>query len=82
MLEDKDIQKLIEVFATKEDIKDLKQDIAGLREQIQALTVAVDRLVKAVENLRQEYFAIKSQVDRHEKWLHQIAEKLGIKLEY
>ena len=67
---------------TEEDIEDLKQDITGLREPVQALTVSVDRLVKAVENLRQEYFAIKSQIDRHEKWIHQIAEKLGIKLEY
>jgi len=49
---------------------------------IQSLTIAIDKLVKAVENLRSEYFAIKSQLDRHEKWIHQIAEKLGIKLEY
>ena len=28
-----------------------------------------------------EYAAIATQVNRHEKWLHQIADKLGIKLE-
>lgn len=37
MLDDKDIQKLIEVFATKEDFKELKQEVADLRGAIQAL---------------------------------------------
>ena len=49
MLTNKDIKKLIEVFATKEDIKDLKQDVTSLREAVQALTISVDKLVKAVE---------------------------------
>jgi len=82
MLTNKDIKKLVEVFATKEDIRDLKQDIAGLREAVQALTISVDKLVKAVEDLRLEYTAIIAQINRHEKWIKQIAEKLGIKLEY
>jgi len=82
MLTNEDIQKISEVVATKEDVKELKQDINNLRESIQALTVSVDRLVKAIEDLKQEYIAISSKVDRHEKWLHQIAEKLNIKLEY
>lgn len=82
MLTNEDIKKIIEVVATKEDIKDLKQDIDSLRESVQALTVSVDRLVKAVGDLKTEYAAIINQVNRHEKWFHQIAGKLGIKLEY
>ena len=82
MLTDEDIKKLIEIVATKDDIKDLKQDIDGLRESVQALTVAVDRLVKSMSDLKTEYAAVVNQVNRHEKWFHQIAEKLGIKLEY
>jgi uncharacterized coiled-coil DUF342 family protein len=82
----KDLERLTVKLATREEFdqfrEEIKQEFAALREQIQALTISVDKLVTAVENLRQEYFAIKSQVDRHEKWLHQIAEKLGIKLEY
>ena len=66
----------------KEDITDLKQDIGGLREAVQSLTVSVDKLVKAVSDLKTEYAAITNQVGRHEKWFHQIAEKIGIKLEY
>jgi len=95
MLDDKDIQKLKEALATKEDLAkivtleefdqfrgEIKQDLDGLRESIQALTVSIDKLAKAVADMHQEYVAITSKVDRHEKWFHQIAEKLGLKLEY
>ena len=82
MLTSEDIQKLMAVLATKEDLNDLRQDVNGLRESVQALTISVDRLVSAVSDLKTEYAAITNQIDRHEKWLHQIAEKLGIKLEY
>lgn len=82
MLTNEDIKKISEVVATKEDIKDLKQDINGLREIVQSLVISVDKLVKAVDDLKTEYVVITNQVNRHEKWLHQVAEKLGIKLEY
>ena len=99
MLKDKDIQKIKEGLATKEDLKDstmkilslvatkeefkeVKQDLNGLRESIQALTLAVDKLVKSTEDLHQEYAAITAKVDRNEKWIQQLANKLGIKLEY
>jgi len=95
MLDDKDIQKLKETLATKEDLAkivtleefdrfktEIKQDINGLRETVQSLAVSVDKLVKSINDLKTEYVAIKNQVSRHEKWMHQLAEKLGIKLEY
>lgn len=82
MLTNKDIQKLMEVLATKEDVKELKQDVNGLREMVQTLVISVDKLVKAVSDLKTEYVAITSKVNRHEKWIQQIAEKLEIKLEY
>ncbi len=61
---------------------EIKQDIDGLREMVQSLVVSVDKLVKAVTDLKTEYAAITNQVNRHEKWFQQIAEKLGLKLEY
>jgi len=82
MLTSEDIQKLIEVLATKEDLNDVRQDVNGLRESIQSLIISVDRLVGAVSDLKTEYAAITNQINRHEKWLHLVAEKLGIKLEY
>ena len=93
MLTNDDIQKLIEVFATKEDFaklitrdefgqfrKEIDNEFTNLREAIQALTVSVDKLAKAVGDIRQEYVAISAKVDRMEKWIHQIAKKVGIEL--
>ena len=95
MLDDKDIQKLKEALATKEDLAkivtldefdrfkvEVKQDLDGLRESVQALIISVDKLVKAVTDMHEEYVIITGKVDRHEKWFHLIADKLGIKLEY
>jgi len=81
MLEDKDIQKMIEVFATKEDLKSIitKDEF---REAISGLHTAIDAYAKKVDAFAQEMIMLAHKVDRHEKWLHQIAEKLGIKLEY
>jgi uncharacterized coiled-coil DUF342 family protein len=95
MLDNEDIKKLKETLVTKEDLAkivtleefgqfrtEIKQDLDALRESIQALTISVDKLAKAVDDMHQEYLAITSKVDRHEKWIQQIAEKLGIKLEF
>ena len=81
MLDDKDIQKLIEVFATREEIvtknelEDLKFDFRNLQTSVDAYAVKADKYF-------QEMLMLSHKVDRHEKWLIQIAEKLGIKLEY
>jgi len=95
MLTEEDIKKLKEILPTKEDFvklitreefeqfrKEVNEEFTNLREAIQALTISVDRLAKAVEDMHQEYIAITAKVDRHEKWIQKIAEKLGIKLEY
>ena len=95
MLDEKDIQKLKEVLVTKEDFAKLvtleefeqfrtetKQDFDNLRESIQALTISVDKLAKIVEDFHQEFIMMIAKVDRHEKWIMQIAEKLGMRLEY
>ena len=66
-----------------DQLKDeIKQDMDGLREMVQSLVVSVDKLVKAVADMHQEYVVITGKVDRHDKWIQQIAERLGLKLEY
>ncbi|MDD4201706.1 MAG: hypothetical protein WCR84_02795 [Candidatus Paceibacterota bacterium] len=39
MLTNEDIQKLLEVLATKEDVIEIKKDIVDLREAIQGLSL-------------------------------------------
>jgi len=80
MLDDKDVQKLVSILATKEDVKEMKQDITDLRELVQGLIVSTDNLVKSISDLGTEYVAISNQLTRHEKWIKQIAEKMGMRL--
>ncbi len=81
MLTTTDIQKLTSVLATKKDLQDLQKEVHDLRETIQGLSVATDKLAGAIDNLRIEYAAIKTELDRHERWIKQIAKKAGISLE-
>ena len=81
MLNDKDIQKLIEVFATREEII-TKQDFEELKEDFRNLQISVNAYAKKADDYFQEMVMLSHKVDRHEKWFHLIADKLGIKLEY
>lgn len=81
MLDEKDIQKMIEIFTTKEDLENfVTKD--EFRESISGLHTAIDAYAKKVDTFAQEMIMLAHKVDRHEKWFHQIADKLGIKLEY
>jgi chromosome segregation ATPase len=72
----------IEIVNLKEDVREIKTELVDLKETVHELVGAVDKLAKAVDDLRIEYSAIAMQTTRHEKWIQQIAEKLGIKLAY
>lgn len=77
-----DLAKLMTLEEFDQFKNEIKQDFSNLQEAIQSLTISVDKLVKAVDDLKKEYVMINNQVNRHDKWLHQLAEKLGVKLEY
>jgi GTP-binding protein EngB required for normal cell division len=81
MLTQEDIQKLIEVFATREDMKEMVEVLAT-REEFAALQTSVDAYAHKADAYFQEMVMLSHKVDRHEKWLQQIAEKLGFKLQY
>ncbi len=83
MLDDKDIQKIIEanreVFPSKEDFESFKDEI---KQSFSDLQTSVDVYAKKADTFFQEMVMLSHKVDRHEKWFQQIAEKLGMKLEY
>ncbi len=79
MLEEKDIKNLSEVFATKEDFYDFRDE---MRKSFSDLLTAVDSYAKKADTYFQEMVMLSHKVDRHEKWLLKIAEKLDLKLEY
>ena len=75
-----DIKLDISLLATKSDVAETRKDIDGLRESIQGLFSAVDKLVQAIHELRLEYTSMGFQLTRHEKWIKEIAGKVGIHL--
>ena len=83
MLTQEDIQKIIEAnretFPTKEDFESFREE---MRKDFSNLQTSVDSYAKKADNYFQEMLALANKIDRHEKWLHQLAEKLGVKLEY
>jgi len=62
------IERLIESKADKEDVR--------------KLTTAVDAYAKKADAYFQEMVILAHKVDRLEKWLHQVADKIGLKLDY
>ena len=64
-------EKLDELDKKKADKKDINN-----------LMTAIDGYAKKADTYFQEMVMLAHKVDRHEKWIRQIAEKLGIKLEY
>jgi len=83
MLEDKDIQKIIEanreVFTTKENFEDFREE---MRKNFSDLQTSVDAYAKKADAYFQEMVMLTHKVDRMEKWIKQLAEKIGMKLEY
>lgn len=83
MFTDEDIKKIIaanrEVFPTKEDFESFREE---MRKSFSDLLTSVDAYAKRADDYFKEMVVLSRKVDRHEKWIRQIAEKLGIKLEY
>jgi len=54
---------------------EMKKDFVGLQ-------TSVDTYAQKADAYFQEMVMLAHKVDRHEKWIKQIAEKLGVKLEH
>ena len=78
---DERFNKLFEVFATKEDLEEAVRNLST-KDDFNNLMVSIDTYAKKSDKYFQEMLILTQKVDRHEKWFHQIADKLGIKLEY
>ena len=83
MLEESDIKRLSEVFVTKVEFNARMDEFVtklDFNERMDLLMTAVDGMAKSIYDLRHEYIAIKMQLDRHEKWIKEIAAKTGVTL--
>jgi len=72
---------MLNVFATKEDLKEAVRDLST-KEDFNNLLNAVDGYAKKADTYFQEMVMLSHKVDRHEKWIQQLADKIGLKLNY
>lgn len=80
MLTDQDINKLTSVLASKKDVEEIKSDLTDLKELVQGIIISNDSIAKSITDLTLEYAAVKMQLSRHDNWIKQIAEKIGLQL--
>ncbi len=80
MLTDQDINNLTNVLASKKDVQEIKSDLADLKELVQGVIISNDSLAKSISDLVLEYAAISKQLTRHNLWIKQLAEKIGLQL--
>lgn len=76
------IQYLDERFSVIDKKLDNLQETKTDKADFNNLMNAVDAYAKKADGYFQEMLMLSKKVDRHEKWLLQMAEKLGVKLEY
>ncbi len=85
MLTNADIDKIMRVFATKAELKEVKSELSEkldfVMTRVEKLPETLDAITKNFADLRDEYIAIKMQTDRHDGWIHQLADKTHTKLQ-
>ena len=64
-----------------EKLDSLEGRMDNLETMFRDLQTAVDAYAKRADAYFQEMVMLSHKVDRHEKWLRQIADKVGVKLE-
>lgn len=76
MITDQDIEKLKQVFATKEELNELKIDMTAFKNEIlHALIKFKDEILSQIENLRADTTvdsSLHDQVDDHERRIEQL----------
>lgn len=81
MLTDKDIDRMMQVFPTKEDVRRIVQEqLIPIQETQQRMLLALDHLASTVDKLLLEYAAVSEQLSRHERWIRELAKHSKIKL--
>ena len=76
-LDDRTVRLVGSVSQLDDRVGRLEENVEHIRYAVDGLVTSFDKMAKNIEDLRSEYIAIKLQLDRHEKWIQQIAQKTG-----
>lgn len=77
---EKDLSELVEYLDEKFEHVDKRFE--EMKKDFVSLQTGVDAYAKKADTYFQEMVMLSHKVDRHERWMQQIATKLGLKLEY
>lgn len=77
---DKDLSELIEYLDDK--FRNVDNRFDEMKKDFVSLQTGVDAYAKRADTYFQEMVMLSHKVDRHERWMQQLAEKVGIKLAY
>lgn len=77
MLDDKDIEKLQAFFATKDDLRAVRDDLDS---KMNDILTAIDAYSVKAETCIQETVFMGHQLNRHERWIEELAAKVGHEL--
>ena len=81
MLSDRDIDKMMKVFATKQEVEDIvERKIEPLKKIVQRTYEAVEHLVSDNQTQKFENAARDAQLSRHDGWIKQISKETNVKL--
>lgn len=78
---EKDFSELIQYLDERFTRIEKKLETKAEKSDVDNLTNAVDAYAKRADTYFQEMVALSHKVDRNEKWIRQLAEKLGVKLQ-
>ena len=68
-------------IAHEQRLASVETRLDRLESILERVLSGIDRLATAIENQKLEWAAITEQLSRHERWLKQISEKTGLKLD-
>lgn len=77
---EEDLSELIQYLSERFDKVDKK--LEDMRQDFVSLQTGVDAYAKKADTYFQEMVMLSHKIDRHEKWIQQIAGKLGVELTY
>jgi len=61
---------------------EMNDHFARVETRLDGIESTVDAIYKRLEDAEIEQTAIQSQLDRHDRWHHQAADKLGLQLDH
>lgn len=82
MSKNDEFTKLFKYMEKRFDGMEKRFDETASKKQVNDLTDTADGLVKQITDYHQEMLMLAHKVDRMERWIHEIAEKTGVKLTY